>query len=55
MFFTIFRKSSVYGIYIEEESMGVRIEDNILITKNGTKVLSKSIPKEIKDIEKLLA
>jgi Xaa-Pro aminopeptidase len=30
---------------------GIRIEDNILVTKNGYKVLGRPIPKEIKDIE----
>ncbi len=32
------------GIYIPEEQIGVRIEDNILITKNGAKNLSAEIP-----------
>ncbi len=32
------------GIYIPEEGIGVRIEDDILITKNGTKVLSTGLP-----------
>lgn len=33
------------GIYIQEESIGIRIEDDILITKNGIKILShKSRP-----------
>ncbi len=32
------------GIYIPEESIGVRIEDNILITDNGCTILSKAIP-----------
>lgn len=42
------------GIYIKKEKIGIRIEDNVLITKKGNKVLSKSIPKEIKDIENLI-
>lgn len=41
------------GIYIEEEKIGIRIEDNVLITKTGCTVLSKGIPKEIKDIERI--
>lgn len=32
------------GIYIEEESIGIRLEDDILITKNGCENLSKKIP-----------
>lgn len=40
------------GIYIKEESIGIRIEDNILLTKKGNINLSKNIPKEIKDLEK---
>ena len=32
------------GIYIEEEQMGVRIENNFWITKNGNKDLMKNIP-----------
>ncbi|HHU21493.1 MAG TPA: aminopeptidase P family protein [Acholeplasma sp.] len=39
------------GIYIEEEKIGVRIEDNVLITKEGPVNLSKDIIKEVKDIE----
>lgn len=32
------------GIYIPAENMGVRIEDNVLITKNGYTLLSKNLP-----------
>lgn len=32
------------GIYIQSEQIGVRIEDDILITKNGHKNLSKQLP-----------
>ena len=39
------------GIYVSEEKIGIRIEDNILVTKNGYENLSKDIIKEIKDIE----
>lgn len=42
------------GIYIEEEQMGVRIENNFWITKTGNKDLMKSIPIEANDIEKLM-
>ena len=42
------------GLYVKDEQIGVRIEDDILVTKNGYKNLSKAIPKETKDIEALL-
>lgn len=42
------------GIYIEEEQMGVRIENNIVITKTGNKDLFKNIPIKAEDIEKLM-
>lgn len=32
------------GIYIPEENIGVRIEDDVLVTKDGCKVLSKNLP-----------
>lgn len=42
------------GIYIEEEQMGVRIENNFWITKNGNKDLMKHIPITVEDIESLM-
>ena len=41
------------GIYIQKENIGIRIEDNILITKNSNKNLSKNIPKEIEYVENI--
>jgi len=42
------------GIYIEQEQMGVRIENNFLITRTGNKDLMKNIPITIDEIEKLM-
>jgi Xaa-Pro aminopeptidase len=42
------------GIYIEEEHMGVRIENNVWITKDGNIDLMKNIPLAVEDIEKLM-
>jgi Xaa-Pro aminopeptidase len=42
------------GIYIEEEQLGVRIENNVWITKNGNKDLMEKIPLTVEDIETLM-
>lgn len=42
------------GIYIEEEGIGIRIEDDILITESGNEVLTKDMIKSIEDIEKFM-
>lgn len=42
------------GIYIEEEQMGIRIENNFWITKNGNIDLMKNIPITAEDIERLM-
>lgn len=42
------------GIYIAEESIGIRLENDILITENGNEDLMKNIPLEIIDIENLI-
>ena len=39
------------GIYIEEEQMGIRIENNVWITKNGNKDLMARIPITAEEIE----
>lgn len=41
------------GIYIPEERIGVRIEDDILVTKDSYKNLSFMIPKEVHELEEI--
>ncbi len=42
------------GIYIPKEKLGVRIEDNILVTRDGAKNLSTRIPKTVAAVEKAM-
>ena len=43
------------GLYIPEEGIGIRIEDVVLVTDKGSKVLSAALPREPDEIEKALA
>ncbi len=42
------------GIYILEEELGIRIENNILVTNNGPLDLTKNVPIEVEEIEMLM-
>ena len=43
------------GIYLPDENFGVRIEDDILVTKDGHEVLTRNIPKTVRAVEKAMA
>jgi Xaa-Pro aminopeptidase len=43
------------GIYILEENLGIRLENNIVITKTGTRDLFNNFPLEVDEIESLMA
>ena len=42
------------GIYIREEGLGIRIENNVVIQSDGVLDLMKNIPIEIEEIEDLM-
>ena len=43
------------GIYIPEENLGVRIEDDVLVTDTGYELLSRKLPRDSDEIEKIMA
>lgn len=55
---TVFEKGMVWtvepGIYIEEEGIGVRIEDDILVVDGGVEVLTKNMIKTVDEIEEFM-
>ena len=55
---TIFKEGMVWtvepGIYIEEESIGIRIEDDVLVTSDGVKVLTDGMIKTVEEIEEFM-
>ena len=42
------------GIYMPQESIGIRIEDDILVTRRGPRTLTAHIPSSVADIERLM-
>jgi Xaa-Pro aminopeptidase len=51
----IYLSSSIPGLSERWHNIGVRIEDDVLVTDKGCKVLSEKIPKTITDIEAVMA
>ena len=43
------------GLYFDDLKLGIRIEDTLLVTKDGCEVLSGKIPKTVEEIEEFMA
>ena len=43
------------GIYIPEENLGVRIEDDVLVTKDGYQLLTARLPRAPEEVEKAMS
>jgi len=43
------------ALYYPEKAIGIRIEDTVLITRDGCEVLTRDVPKEIAEVEALVA
>jgi Xaa-Pro aminopeptidase len=43
------------GIYIPAESIGIRIEDDILVIPGGAEVLSSGVPRTVEEVEQAMA
>ncbi|NBA84617.1 M24 family metallopeptidase [Emticicia sp. CRIBPO] len=56
--YAIFKPGMVFtcepGIYIPEEGLGIRLENDILVTENGNIDLMEGIPLEIEEIERMM-
>lgn len=42
------------GVYIKEEGIGIRIEDMVLVTETGARLLSEALPREPDEIERMM-
>jgi Xaa-Pro aminopeptidase len=42
------------GVYLQDKGIGVRIEDTVLVTRDGYEILTGEVPKEIAEIERLM-
>lgn len=42
------------GLYLSDQEIGIRIEDDILVTEKGCEILTAAVPKTVSEIEKIM-
>lgn len=43
------------GLYIAEEGIGIRIEDDVVVTKDGCEIITKGMIRTVEEIEAFMA
>jgi len=43
------------GVYLQAKGFGVRIEDEVLMTQQGYRLLTSAIPRKLEDVETWIA
>ena len=52
---TVYWSRVWYGLYIEEWEIGIRIEDDVLVTAEGNEVMTAAMLKTVDEIEAFMA
>jgi Xaa-Pro aminopeptidase len=51
----LYISAGIEGVNKKWHNIGIRIEDDVLVTKTGNDVLTRDVPKQVDDIEGLMA
>ena len=51
----LYISANIEGVSKKWHNIGIRIEDDVLVTKTGSEVLTRGVPKQVDEIEGLMA